>query len=117
MIAIVDDDDSVRESVRSLIRSVGYNAEAFASAEAFLSSGQRANTDCIVLDVRMPGMSGLDLQRLLTTANSLIPIIFITAHGDDPTRLQALSDGAVDFLFKPFNEEALLNAVDSALKS
>jgi FixJ family two-component response regulator len=96
---------------------MGYNAEAFASAEAFLHSGQRANTDCIVLDVRMPGMSGLELQRVLATANSHIPIIFITAHGDDQVRLQALSDGAVDFLFKPFSEEAMLKAVDRALKS
>jgi len=99
-----------------VIRSVGYYAEAFDSAEAFLDSDQRSNADCLILDVRMPGIGGLELQRLLTAANSHIPIIFITAHGDDEARFQALNDGAVGFLFKPFSEEALLKAVDAALK-
>jgi FixJ family two-component response regulator len=117
MISIVDDDDSVRESIRSLIRSVGYSAEAYDSAEAFLNSSQRANADCLILDVRMPGMSGFELQRLLAADNSQVPIIFITAHGDEEARIRALNDGAVDFLFKPFSEEALLRAVDKALKS
>ena len=117
LIAIVDDDDSVRESVKSLVRSVGYDAAVFATAQAFLSSARRAHTDCLILDVHMPGMSGLELQRLLAAAKSRIPIIFITAYGADQGRMQALRDGAVDFLFKPFGEEVLLKAVAAALKN
>jgi FixJ family two-component response regulator len=117
LISIVDDDESVRESLRSLIRSVGFEAELFSSAEAFLTSNQLSNTNCLILDLRMPGMSGLALQRQLLTTNNRVPIIFITAHGDEGARVQALNNGAVDFLPKPFSEEALLKAIYSALNS
>jgi FixJ family two-component response regulator len=117
LISVVDDDDSVRESLRGLIRSVGFAAAVFASAEEFLSSDDLRNTDCLILDVRMPGMNGLDLQRQLGATHSHIPVVFITAHGDEEARSRALKDGAVDYLLKPFSEEALLNAIDVALKS
>jgi FixJ family two-component response regulator len=117
LISIVDDDDSVRESLRSLIRSVGFRAEVFDSAEALLNSDHLRNTDCLILDVRMPGMSGLALQRRLIATNCRVPIVFITAHGDEEARSRALNDGAVDFLGKPFSEEALLKAIQSALSS
>lgn len=117
LISIVDDDDSLRNSLNNLIRSVGFCAQGFSSAEAFLNSSQRHDTACLILDVRMPGMSGLDLQRQLVAAHSRIPIVFITSHGDDDARARALEAGAVDFLYKPFREEALLSAIDRALKS
>jgi FixJ family two-component response regulator len=117
LISIVDDDDSLRNSLNNLIRSVGFRGQGFSSAEAFLNSNQLHDTACLILDVRMPGMSGLDLQRRLVATNCRIPIIFITSHGDDNARTRALEAGAVDFLYKPFREEALLNAIDTALKS
>ena len=117
LISIVDDDDSLRNSLNNLIRSVGFRAQGFSSAEAFLNSNQLRDTSCLILDVRMPGMSGLDLQRQLVATNCEIPIIFITSHGDDNARTQALETGAVDFLYKPFREEALLNAIHTALTS
>jgi FixJ family two-component response regulator len=117
LISIVDDDDSLRNSLNNLIRSVGFGAQGFSSAEAFLSSNQLHDTACLILDVRMPGMSGLELQRQLVATNCGIPIIFITSHGDDNARTRALEAGAVDFLYKPFREEALLNAIYKALKS
>ena len=116
LIAIVDDDDSLRKSLDNLLRSVGLRTQGFASAEAFLSSQHVHDTACLILDVRMPGMSGLELQRQLGAANRRIPIIFVTAHADDDARAQALAAGAVDFLYKPFHEEALLNAIETALK-
>jgi FixJ family two-component response regulator len=116
LISIVDDDDAHRSSLENLIRSVGLRAQGFSSAEAFLSSTHAHDTRCLVLDVRMPGMSGLELQRQMAVANSHIPIIFITAHEDDGQRSQALEAGAVAFLHKPFYEEELLNAIDAALK-
>ena len=116
LIAIVDDDDSLRKSLDNLLRSVGFRTQGFSSAEAFLSSSHIHDTTCLILDVRMPGMSGLDLQRQLGAAHWHIPIIFITAHADDDARTQALAAGAVDFLYKPFREEELLNAIDTALK-
>jgi FixJ family two-component response regulator len=116
LISIVDDDDSLRNSLNNLIRSVGFRAQGFSSAEAFLNSSELQDTACLILDVRMPGMSGLDLQRQLVAANSGIPIVFITSHGDDDARARALEAGAVAFLYKPFREEALLKAIDSALK-
>ena len=116
LISIVDDDDSLRNSLNNLIRSVGFGVQGFSSAEAFLSSNQLHDTACLILDVRMPGMSGLELQRQLVTTNCGIPIIFITSHGDDNARTQALEAGAVDFLYKPFREEALLDAIYKALK-
>ena len=117
LISVVDDDDSVRESLRGLIRSVGFAVKVFASAEEFLNSDHLRNTDCLILDVRMPGMNGLELQRQLAATDRKIPVIFITAHGDEEERSRALNGGAVDYLLKPFSEEALLNAIDAALKS
>jgi FixJ family two-component response regulator len=116
LIAIVDDDDSLRKSLDNLLRSVGFRTQGFSSAEAFLSSQHVHDTACLILDVRMPGMSGLELQRQLVATNWRIPIIFVTAHVDDDARAQALAAGAVDFLYKPFREEALLNAIETALK-
>jgi FixJ family two-component response regulator len=116
LISIVDDDDALRNSLENLIRSAGLRAQGFSSAEAFLSSNQEDETRCLVLDVRMPGMSGLELQCQMAVANSHIPIIFVTAHGDDAQRAQALNAGAVAFLYKPFYEEELLNAIEAALK-
>ena len=117
LISVVDDDDSVRESLGGLIRSVGFAVKVFASAEEFLNSDHLRNTHCLILDVRMPGMNGLELQRQLAASDRKIPVIFITAHGDDEVRSRALNGGAVDYLLKPFSEEALLNAIDAALKS
>jgi len=117
LISIVDDDDSVRESLSGLIRSVGFGALVFASAEEFLNSNHLSDTDCLILDVRMPGMNGLELQRQLAASHMSIPVIFITAHGDEETRVRALNGGAVDYLLKPFSEEALLNAINTALKT
>jgi len=117
LVAVVDDDDSVRESLGGLFRSVGYAARGFASADAFLQSDDLANTDCVILDVRMPGMSGLELQRQLVASHPDVPVIFMTAHDDARARSQALSGGAVDYLIKPFSEEALLDAVRAALGS
>jgi FixJ family two-component response regulator len=91
--------------------------KVFASAEEFLTSDRLPDTDCLILDVRMPGMNGLELQRRLAASHMSIPVIFITAHGDEETRVRALNGGAVEYLLKPFSEEALLNAIDAALKS
>jgi FixJ family two-component response regulator len=115
LITIVDDDESVREALQSLIKSVGLRAEVFTSAEDFLASSRWRETACLILDVRMPGMGGLELQRRLTESNYHIPVIFITAHGDEEMRRRALAADAVEFLSKPFCEDALLNAVRAAL--
>jgi FixJ family two-component response regulator len=115
LISVVDDDDSVRESLQGFIRSLGFAVEVFALAEEFLKSDHLRKTDCLILDVRMPGMNGLELQRQLVASQSGIPVIFITSHEDDMARLQALKEGAVDYLLKPFSEEALLNAIHTAL--
>jgi FixJ family two-component response regulator len=117
LISVVDDYDSMRESLQGLIRSVGFAVNVFASAEEFLNSDHVHNTDCLILDVRMPGMNGLDLQRQLAATQYQIPVVFITAHGDEEARQRALNGGAVDYLLKPFSEEALLNAIGAALKS
>jgi len=117
MISIIDDDDSVRESLRRLMRSVGFAVNVFASAEEFLDSDRLRNTDCLILDVRLPGMSGLELKRHLATSHSDIPIIFITAYEDDDVRARALNAGAVDYFLKPFNDENLLDAIEAVLKS
>lgn len=116
LISIVDDDDSFRNSLDNLIRSVGFQAQGFSSAEAFLNSNQAHDTACLILDVRMPGMNGLDLQRQMVASNWHIPIIFITSYTDGDARARALEAGAVDFLYKPFRDEDLLNAIDRALK-
>jgi FixJ family two-component response regulator len=115
LISIVDDDDAIRNSLDDLIRSIGFRTEGFPSAEAFLSSNQGRETACLILDVRMPGMNGLDLQRQIVAANWRIPIIFITSHADNDARARALEAGAVAFLYKPFREEELLDAIDAAL--
>src|SRR5215467_8249720 len=117
LIAVVDDDASMRGALRNLLRSVGFRAEAFASAEEFLQAGQFQETACMIVDVRMPQMSGLELQQHLAMTHCSIPLIFITARGDEETRTRALRAGAVDFLYKPFREEVLLRAIQSALQS
>ena len=117
LIAVVDDDASMRGALRNLLRSVGFRAAAFASAEEFLQASQIQDTACAIVDVRMPGMSGLELQQHLATIQYPIPLIFITAHGDAEARARALRAGAVDFLDKPFREEVLLRAIQSALQA
>jgi FixJ family two-component response regulator len=115
LISVVDDDESLRESLEGLLKSLGYGVEVFSSADSFLSSKALAKTDCLILDVRMPGMSGLELQRELMAQRSKIPIIFITAHGDEDVVSKVMADGAVDCLLKPFSEDSLLNAISLAL--
>jgi FixJ family two-component response regulator len=115
LIAIVDDDESVRSALEGLMKAVGLPAQAFASAEDFLSSGEQQHTGCLIADIRMPGMSGLDLQARLNLERCLIPTIFITAHGDTSMRMQALRAGAVEFLAKPFSDDVLLEHVKAAL--
>jgi FixJ family two-component response regulator len=117
IVAIVDDDDSMRDALDGLLKAVGYPARGFASAEEFLKSGQQHQTSCLIADIRMPGMSGLELQSQLNAERCRIPIIFITAHGDAKMRMQALRAGAVEFLSKPFDEEVLLESVRAALES
>ena len=116
VIAIVDDDHALRNSLDDLIRSIGFRTLGFPSAEVFLSSNQAREAACLILDVRMPGMSGLDLQHRIVATNWQIPIIFVTSHADDVARTRALDAGAVAFLYKPFREDELLNAIDAALK-
>ena len=115
-ISIVDDDVSVREALKSLLESAGFKAEVFASADDFLNSSPLQDTGCLILDVWMPGMGGLELQSALSAAGNPVPIIFITAHDDKDMRSRALKAGAIDFLHKPFSEEALLNGIHSALE-
>ena len=117
LVAIVDDDDSMRGALQGMLKAVGYPAQAFASAEEFLKSGQQHQISCLIADIRMPGMSGLDLQAHLNAERCKVPIIFITAHGDAKMRIQALRAGAVEFLSKPFDEEVLLESVRAALES
>ena len=116
MVAIVDDDDLLRSALQGLLKSVGLPAQAFASAEEFLKSGQQHQVGCLVADIRMPGMSGLELQAKLNADQCKIPTIFITAHGDEKMRMQALRAGAVEFMAKPFDDEALLESVRAALE-
>ena len=117
VVAIVDDDDLMRNALRGLLKAVGLPAQEFASAEEFLNSGQKHEIGCLIADIRMPGISGLELQAKLNVDRCRIPIIFITAHGDEKMRLQALRAGAVEFLAKPFDDEALLVSVRAALES
>ena len=116
LISIVDDDDFFRNSLDNLIRSAGFRVQGFSSAKAFLNSDQVRDTACLILDVRMPGMSGLELQRQIVAANWRIPIIFVTSYADGDEKVQALEAGAVDYLYKPFREEDLINAIAAALK-
>jgi len=115
LISVVDDDESVREALSGLLRSLGFAVSAFASAEEFLASDQLASADCLILDVRMPGMGGIELQRQLVAGHYEIPVIFITAHEEDGMRARALSHGVEAVLIKPFSEEAILSAIHSAL--
>jgi FixJ family two-component response regulator len=115
LISVVDDDESLRESLEGLLKAMGYVVSVFSSAENFLSSEALARTDCLILDVRMPGMSGPELQQKLKTQRQRIPIIFITAHGDEDVISRVMAEGAVDCLLKPFSEDSLLNAIGLAL--
>jgi FixJ family two-component response regulator len=117
MVAIVDDDDLMRSALQGLLKAAGLLAQAFASAEDFLKSGQPHDTGCLITDIRMPGMSGLELQAQLNADQCRIPTIFITAHGDARMRMQAMRAGAVEFLAKPFDDEALLESVRAAMES
>jgi len=116
LISVVDDDESVRRSTRLLLESLGFRVETFDSAEAFLTSEKRRDTSCLILDVQMPGVSGLQLQTKLAHDGNSIPIIFITAYDDNQSRRQAMQAGAVAFLDKPFTDDHLLQTIRSALQ-
>ena len=116
IVFVVDDDASVREALESLVRSAGYKVETFASAQDFLASNRPDVPSCLVLDVRLPGLSGLDLQNRMAGANREIPIVFITGHGDVPTSVRAMKAGAIEFLTKPFPDRDLLDAIEQAIK-
>jgi FixJ family two-component response regulator len=116
MVAVVEDDDSYRVAVQRLLKSAGFSVQSFATAEDFLRSGRQHETGCLISDIRMPGMSGLDLQARLNADHCLIPTIFITAHGDEDMRLQAMRGGAVKFMVKPFDGEILLESVRAAFE-
>jgi FixJ family two-component response regulator len=117
LISVVDDDESVREALEDLLHSAGLEVATFASAEEFLGSGRLRTAACLILDLHMPGMGGLELQERLARDGHRIPTVILTAHGDDDTRTRALGAGAVAFMPKPFDGEALLRAVEAALKS
>ena len=117
MVAIVDDDDLMRSALQGLLKSAGLLALAFASADEFLRSGHQHDTACLITDIRMPGMSGLELQAQLNADHCRIPTIFITAHGDAKMRMQAMRAGAMDFLAKPFDDEVLLESVRAAMEN
>ena len=116
LVAVVDDDDSVRESLPDLLNEFGFATRAFSSAEEFLASGSLEQTKCLILDVAMPGMTGLDLQRELNDREHKIPIIFVTAQKSQEVEDRALEQGAVSFLFKPFSDTALLDALNKAVQ-
>jgi len=116
LVSVVDDDESVRESLPDLLGEFGFNARVFSSAEEFLASDCLDRTSCLILDIAMPGMSGLDLQRELQLRGQKIPIIFITALKDEAKRARALEQGAVRILLKPFSDTALLEALNAALR-
>jgi len=116
LVAIVDDDELFRRSVARLVRSAGFRVQAFGSAEDFLEGGDLIQTACAILDIRLPGMNGLDLQRRLITRPRPMPIVFVTAHEDAVMRANALSAGAIAFLNKPFDDSALLDALDRAIR-
>src|ERR1700729_1382827 len=116
LVAVIEDDDSYRGAIQRLLKSAGVSVQSFASAEDFLSSGRQHETGCLITDIRMPGMSGLDLQAKLNADHCPIPTIFITAHGDEKIRLQAMRGGAVKFLAKPFEGAVLLEGVRAALQ-
>jgi FixJ family two-component response regulator len=115
VISIVDDDDSVREATMSLMKALGFDSEAFSSAEDFLLSERRHRTDCVIADVQMPGMTGLELYRRLSASDTPIPTVLITAHADDNMRANALKAGVIGYLTKPFKEKDLMGCINSAL--
>jgi FixJ family two-component response regulator len=117
LISVVDDDESVRESLPDLLREFGFLAQAFSSAEDFLASDCVGKTSCLILDIAMPGMTGHELQQELTLRRREIPIVFITAYGDEALRQRLLKGGAVECLFKPFHESALIEALNAALRA
>ena len=117
LVSVVDDDESVRESLPDLLREFGFTAQAFSSGEEFLASDHIGQTQCLILDVAMPGMSGPELQRELRLRGQHIPIVFITAQRDESIRPRLLAEGAVELLFKPFSETALFDAVNGALRT
>jgi len=118
LISVVDDDHSVRESLARLIRSVGFGVQVFGSAEEFLAGGHGRHPDCLILDIRMPGMNGLELQRKLAVTDRDLRVVFITAHGSDQeVRARAMAAGAVDYLLKPLKEDEVLKALDAALNT
>ena len=116
LVSVVDDDESVRESLPDLIREFGFAVQAFSSAEEFLASDYVGLTDCLILDVAMPGMQGLELQQVLERERRSVPIVFITAHGNAASRTRAMSQGAAGYLLKPFSAAGLLDALNNALK-
>jgi FixJ family two-component response regulator len=116
LVSVVDDDESVRESLPDLLRELGYSARTFSSAEEFLASDCIRATRCLILDIAMPGMTGPDLQRELMLRGQEIPIVFITAQADETVRPRSLEQGAVECLFKPFSDTALLEALDAAFR-
>src|SRR5690348_5622699 len=116
LVAVVDDDESVREALPDLLREFGFAARAFSSAEEFLSSDSVGQTKCLILDVAMPGMSGLDLQRELSRREEQIPVIFISGQRDEAIRQQAFKQGAVNFLYKPFSDITLLDALNAVIR-
>jgi FixJ family two-component response regulator len=115
LISIVDDDESIREATKGLVRSLGYHAATFASAEEFLSSDRVNDTHCLITDVQMPGLSGVELQRRLIAQGRPKPTIFVTAFPDEKTRARAMTAGAIGYLSKPFSEESLIECLDTAL--
>jgi FixJ family two-component response regulator len=117
VVVAVDDDRRVRESVQSVLESAGYETETFASAEAFLDSRAIARARCVILDVRLPGMDGLELQRQIRNERPMLPVIFVTAHDEDDTREQALGGGAVAFMVKPFDAAELIERIENAAKN
>jgi len=117
LVSVVDDDESVRESLPDLLREFGFTAQAFSSGEEFLASDHIGQTQCLILDIAMPGMSGPELQRELRLRGQHIPIVFITAQRDESIRPRLLAEGAVELLFKPFSETALFDAVNGALRT
>jgi FixJ family two-component response regulator len=117
IISVVDDDESVRDSFRSLLRSAGYEVEVFESSEVFLESGAASQSGCLILDIRMPGMNGLELQRQLNLSHSKVPIIFVTSYDDTTHRQLAMDEGASDFFHKPVPASNFLRAIETALEN
>jgi FixJ family two-component response regulator len=115
VISVVDDDESIRAATKALLRSIGYEVKTFASAESFLAAGAIRETECLVLDVRMPGIDGLELQRRLNQGRSCVPIVFVTAHDDRVHREKAIAAGAVNFFRKPFDAKAFVAAIQAAV--